>query len=124
VSDEKPPDAWAIVELMGHVRIAGRVSEEERFGSKLGRLDVPTEGGGYVTQYFSGSSVYRLTIVDEAAARAVALHNQPHPVHQWEMPKLSLVGPTPICPGCERDQDQCICDDDEDEVHGEKHQAF
>lgn len=29
-------DSWAIVELMGHVRIAGRITEEERFGAKLG----------------------------------------------------------------------------------------
>lgn len=34
-------DSWAILELMGHVRMAGRVTEEERFGSKVGRIDVP-----------------------------------------------------------------------------------
>lgn len=31
---------WAIVELMGHVRLAGYVTEEERFGAKLGRIDI------------------------------------------------------------------------------------
>ncbi len=35
-------EQWAIVELMGHVKIAGRISEEEKFGGKLGRIDVPT----------------------------------------------------------------------------------
>lgn len=35
-------DSYAIVELMGHVKMAGRVTEEERFGSKMGRCDVPT----------------------------------------------------------------------------------
>lgn len=34
-------DSWAVVELMGHVRMAGRVTEEERFGAKVGRVDVP-----------------------------------------------------------------------------------
>lgn len=34
---------WAIVELMGHVRLAGRLTEEEKFGTKMGRLDIPAE---------------------------------------------------------------------------------
>ena len=33
-------ETWAIVELMGHVRVAGFVTEEERFGVKLGRIDI------------------------------------------------------------------------------------
>src|SRR5687768_8629685 len=38
---EQKQDAWAIVELMGHVRLAGRLTEEEKFGTKMGRLDIP-----------------------------------------------------------------------------------
>jgi hypothetical protein len=34
-------DSWCVLELMGHVRMAGRVTEEERFGVKMGRIDVP-----------------------------------------------------------------------------------
>jgi len=78
---------WAIVELMGHVRMAGRVTEEERFGSKLGRVDVPRTDGTFSTHYFGGGSVYRLSPTTEEIARAVAAHNQPQPVHSWEMPK-------------------------------------
>jgi hypothetical protein len=37
-------DSWCVLELFGHVRMAGRVTEEERFGSKMGRIDVPGEG--------------------------------------------------------------------------------
>jgi hypothetical protein len=81
-------DSWAVVELMGHVRTAGRVTEEERFGVKMGRCDVPGKDGGFTTVYFNGSSVYRLTPCSEAAARAVACRAQPEPVHQWEMPQL------------------------------------
>lgn len=36
-------DSWAVVELMGHVRMAGRVTEEEHFGGKMGRIDIPKE---------------------------------------------------------------------------------
>ena len=80
-------DSWAILELMGHVRMAGRVTEEERFGSKLGRIDVPDENGGFTTVYFGAGSVYRLTATTEEVARAVAVRNKPEPVHRWELPK-------------------------------------
>jgi hypothetical protein len=89
MSDTKqnPSEQWAIVELMGHVRLAGRLSEVERFGSKLGRLDIPLADGGFVTKEFGGASVYAITYVDEATARIVALRNQVQPVHSWELPK-------------------------------------
>ncbi len=100
-------DSWAIIELMGHVRMGGRVTEEERFGSKLGRVDVPLpadptcivcQGKGdclpcdsrFTTVYFGGSSVYRLTPTTEKLARAVAAASQPRPVSLYELPK-----PTP-----------------------------
>lgn len=79
-------DQWAIVELMGHVRLAGRVTEEEHFGAKLGRIDIPAHDGGFTTQLFGGGSVYRITPTTEQVARAVALRNQPEPVHRWELP--------------------------------------
>lgn len=77
---------WAIVELMGHIKLAGRVTEEEKFGAKMGRIDMPL-GAGYVSQWFGGGSVYRITIVTEAVARDVARRNQPAPVEAWDYPK-------------------------------------
>lgn len=82
----KPADEWAIVELMGHIRIAGRISEEKRFGVEMGRIDIPN-GEGYYTQFFSGSAVFRITYVGEAEARAVANRATDRPVSTWEMPK-------------------------------------
>jgi hypothetical protein len=77
-------ESWAIVELLGHVRIAGRVTEEERFGVKLGRIDVP-RGEGFYTQYFGGGSVYRLSPTTEEIARAVAASSMSEPVHRYEL---------------------------------------
>lgn len=79
-------ETWAIVELMGHIKVAGLVTEEERFGSKMGRIDIPMKDGGMTTQYFGGASVYRMTPVTEEVARAVSVGNQPAPVRPWEMP--------------------------------------
>jgi hypothetical protein len=78
-------EQWAILELMGHVRLAGKVTEEEHFGAKLGRIDIPNSDG-FTTQWFSGGSIYRLTPTTEDIARGVALRNQPEPVHRWELP--------------------------------------
>lgn len=84
-----PVGEWAIVELMGHVRLGGFVTEEEHFGAKVGRIDIPLIGGGMATQLFGGGSLYRLTYVTEEFARGVALHNQPEPVHRWELPRVA-----------------------------------
>jgi hypothetical protein len=87
-------DQWAILELMGHVRMAGRVTEEQRFGAVMGRIDIPNEDGGFCTIYFGGGSVYRLTPTTEAIARSVAKGTQPEPAYRWEMP--SLPAPEPV----------------------------
>lgn len=86
-NETKSFESWAVLELLGHVRTAGKVSETEMFGTKMGRIDVPV-GDGFVTQFFSGQSVYRLTPCGEAEARAVASDNQPRPVHPWEVSKM------------------------------------
>lgn len=66
---EEPAAEYARVELMGHVCHVGRLTEVERFGVKMGRVDVPKNGRfdeGFVTFYFSGSAVYRITPCDLA----------------------------------------------------------
>lgn len=83
--NDKPFEQWAILELMGHVRLAGRVTEEELFGAKMGRIDIPN-GDRFTTQYFGGGSIYRLTPTTEEIARNVAANNQPRPVQPWELP--------------------------------------
>ncbi|MBE2198401.1 MAG: hypothetical protein IAE79_07295 [Anaerolinea sp.] len=74
---------WGILELMGHVKVAGYVTEEELFGTKMGRIDIPSDNGASVTQYFGGGSVYRMTPVTEDIARAYARVNKPRPVEVW-----------------------------------------
>jgi hypothetical protein len=89
------PETWCILELMGHLKLAGRLSEEERFGVKLGRIDVP-EGDGFMTQYFGGSSVYRITVVSEQVARDVARTHAAPPVMPWDYPRrIGVATPSP-----------------------------
>lgn len=79
-------EMWAVVELLGHRRLAGFVTEEEHFGTKLIRLDIPGENDTFTTQYYSASALYCLTPTTEDLARAIAARSQPAPVQQWELP--------------------------------------
>lgn len=63
-----PEWEWAIVEIFGHRRHVGRIREEERFGAKMLRIDVPKIEGTETTwssHYYGGSSIFSLTPTDE-----------------------------------------------------------
>lgn len=76
--EKKMPESaeWAIVEILGHLRTAGRISEEDRFGSKLLRVDRPYKAKDdeiiWVTAYHTGSVIYQLRFCSEETAREVA----------------------------------------------------
>ena len=75
-----PPEEWARVEIMGHRQHYGRISEAERFGSKMLRVDVPTEDPDvYETHFYGGASIFGITPTTEATARAYASRYRPAP---------------------------------------------
>ncbi len=80
---------WAVVEIMGHRKHAGRVRQEERFGAKMLRIDVPTlatdpieEGKpmswsvtSWTTHWYGGPSLFSFTLTDEESAMKI---NRPY----------------------------------------------
>lgn len=77
-------EAWAIVDLMGHSQIAGKVSEEQVAGAMLLRVDVPEiEGIPAYTKYYSAASIYSLTPTDEATARLAVDNFRQRPVSPY-----------------------------------------
>lgn len=85
-------EQWAIVELMGHQRIAGRVSEQVIGGCSLVRVDVPAceEAGSHpatqpFTKLFGAAAIYAVTFTDEAAARMVARQIRVQPIDTWSL---------------------------------------
>lgn len=82
----------AIVELMGHRRLAGYISEVEMYGARLLRVDVPGEEGHQhgATQFYSAAAIYCVTPSTEEMVQRIAASNRVRPVERWELP--SLVG--------------------------------
>jgi len=81
-------EQWAILELMGHRRLAGKVTDAVIGGGAFLRIDIPGKDETQVTQYYSPGSVYCITPTTEEVARAVAEQCQPAPVYRWELPQL------------------------------------
>lgn len=77
---------WAILELLGHRRLAGYLCEQEIAGAAFLRIDIPSGDGVLASQFYALAAVYGITPTTEEVARAVAQHNQPQPVHRWELP--------------------------------------
>lgn len=77
-------EAWGLVELMGHQRVAGRLSEQPLGGGNLLRVDVPN-GESFRTAYYGASAIYAVHITDEAAARAIAANIGTRPPYAFEL---------------------------------------
>lgn len=99
---------WVILELMGHRRLTGYLSEQEIAGNAFLRIDIPAEPAA--TQFYSASAVYCITPTTEEMARAAAKLNRVAPIQRWELP-----APQPaVKPGDDDYVDAEIADDLED----------
>lgn len=108
----EPEFEWAIVEIMGHRKHAGRVREEERFGAKMLRIDVPTlavvppaaEGEQpsfdvekWTTHWYGGPSIFSFTLTDEESVMRI---NRPYyspqryiaPPHDSDFDEIDMPG--------------------------------
>lgn len=96
---ETPFAMWAILEIMGHRRLGGFVSEQQIAGAAFLRIDVPgPEGNITASQFYAPSSIYCITPTSEETARRTALANQPAPVQEWQLPALPAFKPQPVPP--------------------------
>lgn len=81
-------ESWAIIELLGHQKYAGKVDEVEIAGSKMIRITVPAiknNGGLPEFQKIVGTStVYAITPVGEDYAKEMAEQLRKHPIEGYE----------------------------------------
>lgn len=92
---------WVLLELMGHRQRIGQAREEEIAGGIMLRIDIPTEGEEYVTEYYGASSIYALRPVTEEVARDHWAKSDPRPTR-----------PTPYRPSTQIEDHHEEVDDD------------
>jgi len=81
-------EQWCIVEVMGHHRYAGLVTEQTLGGQAFVRLDVPElPGRPAFCKLFGAGSIYAITPVSESIARAVAEQVGQQPITAWDLPE-------------------------------------
>lgn len=89
-SAEQTLDCWAVVELMGHNKIAGKIKEVSIAGGAMLRVDVPAVGEQKeYTRFFGHSSIYSINPTTEEVATAMVSQCGSQPVHRYELPKLA-----------------------------------
>lgn len=84
--DEERFEQWAVVELFGHQKIAGRVSNAQIGGATFIRVDVPqiSDGAKGFTRFYSPSAVYGINPVAEHIAKEMAKRIDSRPIVAWE----------------------------------------
>ena len=85
---EQEFNTWGILEVMGRLRLAGRITSETIAGSGFIRIDVPETKHGAIkafTRYFTPASLYSISPTTEEVARAVAEKCHPEPANAWEV---------------------------------------
>lgn len=79
---------WCIVEIMGHQRYAGMVSEQTIGGASFIRVDVPEiDGQKGFTKMFGSGSIYCITPCEEYIARGAAAKFGQRPIEVFDLPK-------------------------------------
>lgn len=100
-------ESWCIVEVMGHSKYAGFVSEQKIAGARLVRVDVPEcEGRPAFTKLLGVASIFAITPCTESVARAAVKSFFSRPFSMFELPML----PAPRA----EDRMDYVDDDDDD----------
>lgn len=94
-------EQWCVVEIMGHKRFAGLVTEQSVGGTSFVRIDIPevtTSSGQKLpafTKLFGAASIYCLSPCTEETARAFAATIRAEGFALYEAPRLSAP-PNPV----------------------------
>ncbi len=96
MSDSTAFESWALIELFGHQRIIGLVTEQTIGGCSFIRVDVPkvpSTGSGQAgaeafTKFFGQGAIYAMTPISEDLARRMVESAKQKPISLWDLPQL------------------------------------
>lgn len=92
MSEQEAFRQWAIVDVMGHQRYVGYVSEQVIAGQGFVRVDIPSVGDTPEwTKLIGTSSIYAITPVSEEIARQMADTQSAKPVQAYELTPKQIV---------------------------------
>ncbi|EDY16718.1 hypothetical protein CfE428DRAFT_5831 [Chthoniobacter flavus Ellin428] len=88
MSEEKKSFAeWALVELMGHQRIVGYVTEQTIAGAAMLRVDVPDKNGEtQFTRFYGGGAIYAINPIGRDVAIRLAGGIDATPIKAYQLP--------------------------------------
>jgi hypothetical protein len=126
MNEETKPkfEEWCLVEIMGHQRIVGKVTEAVLAGGAFLRVDVPPfNGSPAFTRFYSPGSLYCISPISEAVARQLMAANRNEPVSRFELPQIAeKVEERPAqskyeedyCMVCGEREENCACDPEDE----------
>ncbi len=89
-SDHIAFEEFGILEVMGRLKMAGKISEQTIAGAGFIRIDVPeTKRAPAFTRFFSPGSIYSITPTTEAIARQLAESWREEPITRFDLPQLT-----------------------------------
>lgn len=110
-------DMWAVVELFGHTKIAGRCTERSIAGTNMLQVDVPeTQHSPAFSRLLGGAAIYAINPCDEEIACAVAERLQVRPIQAYEIRALI----EKQLPAGQQQQDELDQDHEDDEFYDER----
>jgi hypothetical protein len=82
-------DQWAIVDVMGHQRYIGRVSEQVIAGKGFVRVDVPaSDGESGFTKLIGPDAIHSISPISEQLAREMCGRRRQYPIESYALPKV------------------------------------
>lgn len=77
---------WALVELFGHTRVAGEVSEQTIAGGAMVRIDVPeTDSSPAFSRIVNVNAIYAINPMSEEMVRSIAGQLNVKPIQSWDI---------------------------------------
>lgn len=113
-SESEKFDEWAIVDVMGHQRFTGRVTEHVIAGQGFIRVDVPNEDGSVAfTKLLGTASIYAISPVSQEVALKMNAGRKVTPIEAYALPEPSPSRQSTMYRDPDEDYDDCFDDDEE-----------